>query len=167
MLEKRYLQRMGEVKSGGLAKTTMDSEREAIDLYLKPGLDHIKLVNLRDSDISDLYAAMRLINRPDVEVPVRLSELMRRLTEARAVRNQGTGRAWSTRPISEARITRIHAVLTGALNHAVKVMKILDSSPAVGLFPRKRSSFRARDKPLLWTDERVEYWQKMARSPAR
>ncbi|TDD94147.1 hypothetical protein [Actinomadura rubrisoli] len=64
---------------------------------------------------------------------------------------QGTEAAFSTRPISEERIKRIHAVLTGALNYAVKVRKILDSSPAVGLFARERSSYKARDNPLLWT----------------
>jgi integrase len=167
LLETRYVQRMEEVKTGGLAKTTMDAEREAIDLYLKPGLGHIKLVNLRDDDIAELYAAMRLINRPDAEVPARLLEMMRRLTQARAIRRAGADTAFSTRPISEERIKRIHAVLTGALNYAVKVRKILDSSPAVGLFPRKRSSFKARDKPLLWSDERVEYWLKTGKVPSK
>ncbi|WP_242882525.1 tyrosine-type recombinase/integrase [Actinomadura litoris] len=167
LLETRYAQRIEDAKSGALAKTTMEAEREAIDLYLKPGLGHLKFVELRDSDIMDLYAAMRLINRPDAEVPSKLDELMRRLTQARALRNSTSGRAYSTRPLGERRIRRIHAVLTGALNHAVKVTKSLDTSPAVGLFPRKRSSIRASEKPLLWTDERVERWQETGKVPGK
>ncbi len=51
--------------------STLASYREAIELYFRPGLGHVRLVDLRDQDFRDLYAAMRLINRPEAGRPQR------------------------------------------------------------------------------------------------
>lgn len=160
-LERRYTWRESEAQTGGLKRTTLASEREAIDLYLKPGLGHVKLVDLGDQHIRDLYAAMRQINRPG-ECEQR-SEMLRRLTEARATRD---GRRIHTRPISEARIRRVHAVLVGALNDAVKTSKILTANPADGVFRTKGGKRKGRTRPLLWTAERVERWEESGHVPA-
>ncbi|WP_250853690.1 hypothetical protein [Streptomyces rhizosphaericus] len=53
-LERRHAWRESGVKTGGLKKTTVDSDREAIGLYLKPGLGHFKVADLRDQPIRDL-----------------------------------------------------------------------------------------------------------------
>jgi integrase len=162
-LTKRLGWREAESEAGGgLKPSTLAAEREAIELYFKPGLGHIKLVDLRDEDIRDLYAAMRLLNRPaEDEHP---SELLRRLRAARASRD---GQRVSTRPLSEARIKRMHAVLTGALNDAVKVSKILAVNPADGILRSKGGGRKGRTRPLLWTAERVTRWEQTGKIPGK
>jgi hypothetical protein len=83
-------------------------------LYFRPGLGHIRLLDLRDHHFRDLYTAMRLINRPAQDE--NQSDLLRRLLEARSERD---GKRVSSRPLSEARIKRIHAVALSALSDTV------------------------------------------------
>lgn len=162
-LDKRLSWRVAESEAGdGLKRSTLDAEREAIELYFKPGMGHIKLVDLRDHHIRDLYAAMRQINRSTEEE--RPSELLRRLLDARAARD---GQRVSTRALSEARIKRMHAVLTGALNEAVKVSKLILVNPAEGVLKAKGGGRKGRTRPLLWTAERVEHWEKTGIVPGR
>ena len=163
-LERRYAWRVSEAETGeGLAKTTLDAEREAIDLYGKPGLGHIKVVDLTDEHYRELYAAMRKINRPEEQGD--RSEILRRLKEVRAVRH---GRRLHTRPISESRIRRVHAVLHGALTDAVKLSKIRPDNPTDGVWRSKGGKRKqGRAKPLLWTEERVEQWLKTGAVPAK
>ncbi len=63
--------------------STLASYREAIELYFSPGLGHIRLIDLQPDHFRDLYAAMRLINRP-AEPTASCAETVRRLTQARA-----------------------------------------------------------------------------------
>ncbi|MFH9938556.1 tyrosine-type recombinase/integrase [Streptomyces murinus] len=163
-LERRYAWRKSEAETGeGLAKTTLESERETIDLYGKPGLGHIKIVDLTDEHFRELYAAMRKINRPEEQGDK--SEILRRLKEVRAVRD---GKRLHNRPISESRIRRVHAVLHGALTDAVKLSKIRVDNPADGVWRSKGAKKKkGRIKPLLWTDERVEQWLKTGIIPAK
>jgi integrase len=112
---------------------------------------------------SDLYAAMRKINKPEEQGD--RSEILRRLKEARATRD---GRRLHTRPISESRIRRVHAVLHGALTDAVKLSKIRPDNPSDGVWRTKGGKRKqGRAKPLLWTAERVEAWQKTGVIPAK
>lgn len=162
-LERRHGWRVSEAETGdGLKRSTLATDREVIDLYLKPGLGHIKLVDLRDHHIRDLYAAMRLINR-DGENP-RSSEMLRRLLEARAVKDGGR---YSNRPVSESRIKRVHITLNAALNDAVKVSKLLLVNPAAGVLRSKGGGRKGKAKPLLWTDERVVHWEATGKIPAK
>ncbi|MEU2598455.1 site-specific integrase [Streptomyces hirsutus] len=163
-LERRYTWRKSEAETGeGLKKSTLDAEREAIDLYLAPGLGHIKVIDLDDEHIRELYAAMRKINRPEEQED--RTEMLRRLKEARATRN---GRRLHTRPISEGRIRRVHAVLNGALTDAWKLSKIRPDNPADGVWRSKGGKRKqGRAKPLLWTAERVEAWEKSGVIPAK
>ncbi|MCK9894735.1 site-specific integrase [Frankia sp. AgB32] len=164
--DQRHEWRRSEAATGaGLKPKTLAAEREAIDLYINPGLGHLPMVGLTDQHIRDLYAAMRLINR-DGETGGEHAELLRRLTAARATRPDG--RRLHTRPISEARIRRVHAVLTGGLNDAVLLSGIIDRSPAVGVFRTRGGGRRfVRIRPLLWTDERVERWEATGHIPGR
>ncbi|AZQ35947.1 site-specific integrase [Streptomyces cyaneochromogenes] len=163
-LERRYAWRVSEAETGeGLKKGTLDAEREAIDLYGKPGLGHIKVVDLTDEHFRELYAAMRKINRPEEQGD--RSEILRRLKDARATRG---GRRVHTRPIGESRIRRVHAVLHGALTDAVKLSKIRPDNPADGVWRTKGGKRKpGRAKPLLWTDERVEQWLRTGVVPAK
>lgn len=163
-LERRYAWRTSETETGeGLKKSTLVSEREAIDLYLAPGLGHIKVIELTDEHIRELYAAMRKINRP--EEHAERTEVLRRLQEVRATRH---GRRLHSRPISESRIRRVHAVLHGALTDASKLSKIRLDNPADGVWRSKGGKRKqGRAKPLLWTAERVEQWEKTGVVPAK
>lgn len=164
-LEKRHGWRVAEAATGdGLKRSTLSTDREIIDLYLKPGLGHLKMVDqLGQDQIRELYAAIRLINRPSEGK--RPSEMLRRLLEARASLQ---GRRYSNRPVGESRIKRVHIVLNAALNDAVKVSKILDDNPADGVMRSKGGSGRkGKAKPLLWTDERVAHWEKTKKVPAK
>ncbi|EGE43207.1 tyrosine-type recombinase/integrase [Streptomyces sp. SID4928] len=163
-LERRYAWRVSEAETGeGLARTTLDAERETIDLYAKPGLGHIKVVDLTDEHFRELYADMRKINRP--EEHTEKTELLRRLLEARFSRD---GKRRHSRPIGESRIRRVHAVLHGALTDAVKLSKIRADNPTDGVWRSKGGKRKAgRKKPLLWTAERVEQWQKTGVVPTR
>lgn len=163
-LERRYAWRLSESETGeGLAKSTLEAEREAIDLYGKPGLGHIKVVDLTDEHFRELYAAMRKLNRPEEQGD--RTEMLRRLKEVRAVRD---GKRLHSRPISESRIRRVHAVLHGALTDAVKLSKIRVDNPADGVWRSKGGKKKkGRIKPLLWTDERVEQWLKTGVVPAK
>ncbi|MFE7837439.1 tyrosine-type recombinase/integrase [Streptomyces sp. NPDC057474] len=163
-LERRYAWRKSEAETGeGLAKSTLDAERETIDLYGKPGLGHIKVVDLTDEHFRELYAAMRKINRPEEQGD--RSEILRRLKDARATRE---GKRVHSRPIGESRIRRVHAVLHGALTDASKLSKIRPDNPCDGVWRSKGGKRKqGRAKPLLWAVERVEQWEKTGVVPAK
>src|SRR3954454_14135575 len=124
-----------------------------IRLYLKPGLGHLELAALRDHDFEELYAAMRLIGRrPEGQRP---SLLLRRLLEAR------TDTPQAQRPLSAARIRRVHSTVMSALNNAVRRQK-LAHNPAQYVELESGKSPRA----LVWTDERVALWRRTGRRPS-
>ena len=144
-----------------LKPSTLASYREAIELYFRPGLGHVRLADLRDHHFRDLYAAMRLINRPGAgEQP---SELLRRLLEARARPAHLPGRLALTRPLSDARIKRIHAVALSALSDTVP--HTLPYNPAAQVKPGGKRGTRRR-RPLLWTAPRVDRWLDTGEVPA-
>lgn len=157
-----HLDRWLEWKTTGvdpLKPSTAASYAEAIALYFRPGLGHIRLADLRDRHVEALYAAMRKISRAEDGDP---SELLRRLLAARATwRVSGAGKTVqriSTRPLTDARIRRVHAVLRAALNDAG-----LPVNPAAKVkFGKQR-----KNRPKLWTDARVERWQETGEVPAK
>jgi integrase len=110
----------------------------------------VRLVDLRPDDVKALYAAMRKISRAEHD----RSEMLRRLLEARATWH---GRRVSTRPLTDARIRRLHAVVRAALNDAP-----LPVNPAAQVrFGKVR-----RVRPLVWTDARVERWAETGEVPS-
>lgn len=144
-----------------LKPSTLSSYREAVDLYLKPGFGHVRLVDLRDDDISGTYAAMLQLNRPEEEKQP--SEILRRLIEVRAASPRPgaeKGSRKSRKPLSPARVKRVHAVANSALNAAVKSKKIAHNPAAYVTLPRYRSR-----KPLVWTAERVARWEETGKVP--
>jgi integrase len=149
----RWWEAESEIKSSTLA-----SYREAIELYFRPGLGHVRLADLRDHHFRDLYAATRLINREAQDQEQ--SDMLRRLLAARSSRD---GKRISTRPLSDARIKRIHAVALSALSDAVP--HTLPHNPAAGVKPGGKRGGRKR-RPLLWTAPRVERWRQTGEIPA-
>ncbi|MGO8959398.1 MAG: tyrosine-type recombinase/integrase [Streptosporangiaceae bacterium] len=141
-----------------LKPSTLASYREAVELYFRPGLGHVRLADLRDHHFRDLYAAMRLINRTGQDADN--GDLLRRLLRARSERD---GKRVSSRPLSEARIKRLHAVALSALSDAVP--QTLAHNPAATVkLGGKRGGRKVR--PLLWTEPRVERWQQTGEIPA-
>jgi integrase len=141
---------------GDIKPSTLASYREACELYLRPGLGHLRLVDLRGEHFRDLYAAMRLINRPAADGHA--GDMLRRLLAARAFRD---GKRVSTRPLIDARIRRVAAVASSAL--ADLVPATLPANPAAGV----RTGRQRRVKPLLWTPPRVERWRQTGQIPGR
>jgi integrase len=139
-----------------LKPRSYETAEEAIRLYWRPGLGHLRVVEVRDSHVQAVITAMTLINRP---VPDDLDgtteETLRRLVAARAdderrVLAEGeTRHKKSTKPLSPARIERMFATLRTAMNLAVASKKIM-VSPCDGVeLPRVD-----RPKPLAWTPAR-------------
>jgi integrase len=124
--------------------STLKSYQEAIDLYWRPALGHLRLVELRDHHIAEAVAEIQKLNRPQAGPP---SEMLRRLGAARSVRADGRK---STVPLSAARVKRVFAPLQAALNSAVPSRIPLNPCDTVEL-PDTR-----KIKPLPWTPERVE-----------
>jgi integrase len=144
-----YLTSWLELKRADLKPRTWDSYREAVELYFRPGLGHIKLGNLKESDIRELHIAMRKISRAEDG-----TEMLRRLLAARSTRY---GRRYSTRPLTDARIRRIHAVLRAALNDAS-----IPHNPAA----RAKLGKVRRTRPLLWTQARTRHWELTGEVPS-
>ena len=136
-----------------LKPRTLATNREIINLYWKPALGYLRLVDLRDHHVAEAVREMMKINRPlpDGERP---SEMLRRMLDARADderRHLAPGekrRKKSAKPLSPARIARAFAVLRAAMNAAVPGKIMINPCDGVEL-PRA-----ARVKPLAWTAQR-------------
>ncbi|MHB8340053.1 MAG: hypothetical protein ACYDB7_02630, partial [Mycobacteriales bacterium] len=72
----------------------------------------------------------------------------------------------SIRPLSEARIRRVNAALSTALQDAVQISHQLAVNPATGILRSQAGRRRHRTRPLLWTPEWVEYWERTGAVPA-
>jgi integrase len=134
-----------------LRETTRDGYATHTRLYIKPGLGHLLLADLRESHLDTLYEALAQINRETDEPP---SELLQRLLAARSKATWGDKTALhNSRPLTPARIRRVHATISSALSTAYKQKKIpYDPSKHVEAPTAKKR------RPLLWTRERVKRW---------
>ena len=101
-------------------------------------------------DIEALYQAMRQLGR---EAPAPLSPMLRRLIKARTVP--------AYRPLSDARIKRVHAALMSALNTAMK-RQLISYNPAQHVEVRPGR----RPRAVVWTDEQIESWKRTGIRPA-
>ncbi|MDT3442697.1 tyrosine-type recombinase/integrase [Pseudofrankia sp. BMG5.37] len=150
----RYLDRWIANKADLKASTRRGYEKH-IRLYLKPGLGHIRLAELRDDHFDELYRAIRQIGRP--LKGQRPSFLLLRLLE---VRRDDPARR---RPLGAATLARIHATARGALNDAVArpslPIRVNPSVYAERPKPRRRHA-------LLWTAPRVAAWERTGRVPS-
>ena len=146
-----------------LKPRTWATDKEIIDLYWKPALGYLRLVDLRGHHVAEAIREMMKINRPlpEGEKP---SEMLRRMLDARADDERSRlapgeqRRKKSTKPLSPARIARAFAVLRAAMNAAVpgKIMV----SPCAGVeLPRA-----AKVRPLAWTAQReAAFWAALDR----
>jgi hypothetical protein len=144
----QYLDQWLEGK-GRLRASTKRSYGEHIDLYLRPGLGHLRLTDLREIDIERLYNAMAQLGQGHPE----RSHEYDRLVAARAA---GLGK-----PLTAARIRRVHATLLSALGAAVKRKQI-------GHNPASHVELAAGRRPqaVVWTEDRIEAWRRTGTRPA-
>ncbi len=134
---------------GRLRSSTRRSYQEHIDLYLRPGLGHLRLTDLREVQIERLYAAMKQLGRPSPEPSYELD----RLAAAR--------KAPLPQPLTAARIRRVPATLMSALNGAVR-RRLIGHNPAAHV---ELASGR-RPRAVVWTDDRILEWQRTGVRPA-
>ncbi len=134
-----------------LKTSTRISYDHHIALYLKPGLGHVRLADLRDTDFEELYAAMRQIGRQTGKPSPMLARLLRARTNTEQAR----------RPLTPNRVRSVHATVRSALNAAVKRPKIAHN-PALYVELERVHTPRA----LVWTDERVTEWRRTGRRPS-
>jgi integrase len=139
-----------------LKPSTYSSYDEAVELYWRPALGHLRLVDLRQHHVQDAVVVMAtMINRPlTAKTKPAMLELYRRMVAVRAddvrrVLAEGESRhKKSTKPLSPSRVEREFAVVRAALNDAVP--RLLMVSPAEGVeLPRVD-----RARPLAWTAAR-------------
>jgi integrase len=153
ILVRDYLDTWLSGKKLRLKPNTYASYVEACELYFKPGVGHLRLVELRDRHLQDLVTAMTQINQPlpENEKP---SEMLRRLIAVRAddtrkmLSGGETRRKKSIKPLSPARIEREFAVIRAALNDAIPSKLLINPFDGVVL-PRVDKT-----KPLVWTPAR-------------
>jgi integrase len=137
-----------------ISPRTREANAEIGELYIKPGLGHLPLVDLHPQHLEDLYTAIRRIGRPAVEDDA-ISEILRRLLAARDDRIQ------SPRRISGARLRRIHDVVRAYLTQRSR-QEVIPRNPAAHVeLPTGK-----RPEALVWTPERVERWLRTGRRPS-
>ncbi len=139
-----YLEQWLEGKSG-LKADTRDVCGRHIRTYLTPALGAVKLDELRDWHVEEMYAAMRQIGTA-VRKP---SPVLRRLLDARLQRPD------LDRPLSPATIRRVHATLMSGLNTAVRRRRLVHN-PAEHV---ELASGKA-PKAVVWTQARVDLWRR-------
>jgi hypothetical protein len=69
------------------------------------------------------------------------------------------------RPLSAARTKKIHAVLSSAMNTAVKTKRLTHNPVEHVELPRIKGMKGRRVKPMVWTAERVARWQETGERP--
>lgn len=136
-----------------ISKRTRGGYKEHIDLYFEPGIGHLYLSDLREDHLTKLYEAIGQINRPLDGEP---SEMLRRLLAVRKAaswKGAAAGQLHISKPLSPARIRRIHATISSAMTTAARQKKISHDPTKNIELPTAR-----KRRPLLWTPERVARW---------
>jgi integrase len=141
-----------------LKPSSLATAREAVQLYWKPALGHLRLVDLRDHHVAEAVREMGKINQPAPD-DGKPSEMLRRMLAARADDERRVlppgekRRKKSTKPLSPKRIERMFAVLRAAMNAAVP--RKLTVNPCEGVeMPRA-----PKVQPVPWTPGREKaFW---------
>jgi integrase len=129
-----------------LKARTLATDREAFELYWKPALGHMRLVDVRARHVTEVIAEMMRVG----QIGGHRSEMLRRMLAARA--------DGPPRPLSPARVARMFAPFRAACNKAVPAM--IAVSPCAGVeLPAAR-----KPKLLAWTEPREEaFWAALGR----
>lgn len=133
-----------------LRASTRRTYAEHIRLYLSPALGHVRLDQLDAVDIERMYTAIRSLGTSTARAP---GPEVKAMLAARQ-------RSRPARPLTAARLRRIHTTLMSALNTAVK-RRLLPLNPAsyVELDPGRRP------KAVVWTEQREAHWRATGERP--
>jgi integrase len=122
-----------------LKDRTRATDAEAFELYWKPALGHMRLVDVRARHVAEVIGEMMRIGQVSGHRP----EMLRRMLAAR--HDDGLAR-----PLSPARVARMFAPFRAACNKAVPQM--IAVSPCAGVeLPRA-----PKVRPLAWTPARED-----------
>ncbi|WP_406050872.1 site-specific integrase [Streptomyces virginiae] len=169
-------------RKGSLARTTSHGYEGHIRLYLMPHLGHIKRKDLHARHIEAMYAAIKKENAERLLHHGRVVELTEARDAAKEAWIHASGRGEERRQARSAyleanaalregrrglrKITgpttlhRINATLSSFLNSGIKRLEYQTNwASLIELPPVKRP------KPLVWTPERVEHWQRTGEKP--
>lgn len=132
----------------GLRPNTLLSYQAHSRLYLTPYLGHLRLDQLRQHHINDMFAALEGRNSDILD---------RRASPDATVRASAKGQ----RVVGAATMHRIHACLRKALNDAIG-HELITTNPARHVeLPSGR-----RPWPTVWTDARVAAWRATGQVPS-
>ena len=123
---------------------TVRSYASHIRLYYQPHIGHIRIDRLRVSDIASVFEAIEELNEAIIEA---------RASGNPARRTSVKGR----RLVGPATQQRIRATLRSAIGTYMKQHQGMLLANVASLIELPRGD---RPKPLVWTDERVQAWQK-------
>lgn len=169
-------------RKGSLARTTSHGYEGHIRLYLMPHLGHIKRNDLHARHIEAMYAAIKKENAERLLHHGRVVELAEARDAAKEAWIRASGKGAERRQARSAyldanaalregrrglrKITgaatlhRINATLSSFLNSGIKRLEYQTNwASLIELPPVKRP------KPLVWTPERVEHWQRTGEKP--
>ena len=127
-----------------LKARTLATDREAFELYWKPALGHMRLVDVRARHVAEAVGEMMRIG----QVSGRRPEILRRMLAARY--QSGS----PPRPLSPARVGRMFAPFRAAMHVAVK-RRMIAASPCDGVDLPRADKVR----PLAWTPAREEQFR--------
>ncbi|MGD6752057.1 tyrosine-type recombinase/integrase [Streptomyces sp. BH105] len=166
-----------------LARTTRQGYQEHIDLYLLPHLGHIKRRDLKVRHLDKLFDAIEKENAERILHRLRVDQLQKdrdaahrtwvkaagKTEERRAARRDfldanaalREGKKGLRKVTSAATMHRINDTISSALSWGIKREQAFAKNWAhfVELPPV------TRPKPLVWTDERIEYWKRTGEKP--
>jgi len=126
-----------------LKARTRATDAEAFELYWKPALGHMRVVDVRPRHLDEVIAAMMQIGRDGGG----RTEILRRMLAAR----RGDG---APRPLSPARVGRMFAPFRAAMHVAV-IRRMISASPCDGVDLPRADKVR----PLAWTPAREEQFR--------
>jgi integrase len=135
-----------------LKARTLATDREAFELYWKPALGHMRLVDVRPRHVAEVIAEMMRIG----QAPGARTEMLRRMLAAR--HQSGS----PPRPLSPARVGRMFAPFRAAMRVAVKRQMLAVSPCGAVELPRA-----PKIRPLAWTPAREEQFRAVLARRAR
>ncbi|MFK0014830.1 tyrosine-type recombinase/integrase [Streptomyces sp. NPDC091027] len=169
-------------RKGSLARTTSHGYEGHVRIYLMPHLGHIKRKDLHARHIEAMYAAIKKENAERLLHHGRVVELTQARDAAKEAWIRASGKPEERRQTRSAylaanaalrkgarglrKITgpatlhRINATLSSFLNSGIKRLEYQTNWASLIELPSVK-----RPKPLVWTPERVEHWQRTGERP--
>lgn len=144
---------------------TEASYESHVRLYLKPLIGHVRLDRLTVGHLVEMFNAIDdgnekiEANNEDRRALLRQIREKSKRAEKRVLREQLHNLSPFRRPVGPSSRQRIRATLRAAINDAI-VQQLTTFNPAQHVELATNNP-----KPIIWTDERVEEWQRTGQRP--